>query len=52
MPSVLVTLSGIPLNRLRGRTMRCSFMGFPVSKSGWRLRALAFMVSPGLCCSS
>jgi len=51
-PKVLAMLLGIPLNWLKGRTIRCSFMGFLVSKLGWWLRALAFMVSSGLCYNS
>jgi len=41
MPKVLATLLGIPLKQLRGRTMRCSFMGFPVTTGpGYQLGRL------------
>ncbi len=46
--SALSTLWGMPIKRLRGRTIRCLFEEFLVSKLGWWLKALAFMVSPGL----
>ncbi len=42
-------LCGMPLNWLRGRTIRCLFIEFLVLKSGQQLNMSAFIVSPGLC---